>query len=159
MEYAIQSWSPYLQQDIKVLEAVQQRAIRMTSGLTGSYEEKLKQVGLTSLEDRRIRGDLIQTFKIMHQIYDIPISTFFNIAGAHHNHATRLAGTVVPEGQPSNQQISGLNLLVSKSTSDTRRFFFSQRVVSHWNALPNYIKHATSVNDFKNKFDSYSASL
>ena len=125
----------------------------MTSGLTGTYEEKLKQVGLTSLKDRRVRGDLIQTYKILHQVDDIPVSTFFTVAGAHHSHATRLAG-------PSDNHTTGLNLAVqsSRSTqSDVRRYFFSQRVVNEWNALPNYVKHANSVNDFKNKFDNLSA--
>ena len=125
----------------------------MTSGLTGTYEEKLRQVGLTSLKDRRIRGDLIQTYKILHQVDDIPVSTFFTIAGANHSHATRFAG-------PSDQQTSALNLAVHPSRLnqlDVRRYFFSQRVVNEWNALPNYVKHANSVNDFKNKFDNFSA--
>ena len=55
--------------------------------------------------------------------------------------------------------LQGLNLAVqsSRSTqSDVRRYFFSQRVVNEWNALPNYVKHANSVNDFKNKFDNFS---
>ena len=121
----------------------------MTSGLTGSYEDKLKQVGLTTLEERRVRGDLIQTYKIMHQVDDIPVSTFFQLAGAHHHHATRLAG-------PSDREIGGLNLAVIKPNSDIRKNFFSLRVVNKWNALPSYIKYATSVNDFKNKLDAHS---
>ena len=52
LEYAIQSYSPYLQQDIKAIEDVQRRAIRQISGLTGSYEEKLAQLGLTTLEEQ-----------------------------------------------------------------------------------------------------------
>ena len=39
----------------------------MTSGLSGStYEEKLREVGLTSLEERRKKGDMIQVWKILH---------------------------------------------------------------------------------------------
>ena len=153
LEYSIQSWSPHLKQDIKVLETVQQRAIRMTSGLTGTYEEKLKQVGLTTLEDRRTRGDLIQTFKILHQCDNIPVSTFFKMAGSNHGHATRLAG-------PCDPQISGLNLAVPPvPNSDLRRFFFSQRVVNYWNALPNSVNYASSVNDFKNKLDAHSTTF
>ena len=81
------------------------------------------------------------------------MSTFFTIAGANHSHATRFAG-------PSDQQISGLNLAVHPSRStqlDVRRYFFSQRVVNEWNALPTYVKHARNVNDFKNKYDKLSA--
>ena len=159
LEYTIQSWSPYLQQDIKVLVAVQKRATRMTSGLTGTYKEKLKQVSLTTLEDRRIQGDLIQTCKILHQVDDIPVSTFFKIAGSSHSNATRLAGPVRDPNGPINQPLSGLNLVVPPANSDLRRFFFSHRVVNQWNSLPNYVKYASNVNDFKNKYDAHSATI
>ena len=97
LEYAIQCCSPYLEQDKEAIEDVQRRAIRQVSGLSGSYEEKLVKVGLTTLVDRRVRGDLIQTYKIMHQVDDIPIETFFQVAGADHDHATRNAVTVIPD--------------------------------------------------------------
>ena len=61
LEYAVSTWSPWLQKDINVLEDIQRRAIRQVRGLTGTYEEKLAQVGLTTLVDRRARGDMIQT--------------------------------------------------------------------------------------------------
>ena len=134
-----------LEADIKVLEAVQQRAIRMTSGLSGSYEEKLRQVGLTNLSERRIRGDLIQTYKILHQVDDLPSSTFFKFADAH-NYPTRLAEVTY----------TTLNLANPEPANyDFRRNFFSHRVVDPWNALPSEVKFATSVNNFKNTYDSY----
>ena len=77
LEYAVQAYSPWLVKDIETLEAVQRRAVRQVRGIHGSYEEKLKQCGLTLLIDRRVRGDLIQTFKIVNQVDDIPIATFF----------------------------------------------------------------------------------
>ena len=58
---------------------MQRRAIRQVRGLSGSYEERLKQCGLTVLSERRVRGDLIQTYKIVNQIDDIPVETFFKI--------------------------------------------------------------------------------
>ena len=49
--------NPWLIKDKEILEKVQKRAISMTSGLSGStYEEKLREVGLTSLEERRKNG-------------------------------------------------------------------------------------------------------
>ena len=108
----MQSWSPYYEKDKKLLEAVQQRAIRMTSGLTGTYEQKLAQVGLTTLGDRRVRGDLIQTYKVLHQVDDIPVSTFFEVAGAHHSHSTRLA-------DPTQGESVSLNLMDSVTYGET----------------------------------------
>jgi len=55
LEFAVQVWNPWTQHDINLVESVQRRAIRCVSGLYGTYEDKLKQVGLTTLYDRRLR--------------------------------------------------------------------------------------------------------
>ena len=58
LEYAVQVWSLRNQKDIDLLEDVQKRVVRMTAGLKpGTYQDKLKELGLPSLEERRIRGD------------------------------------------------------------------------------------------------------
>ena len=66
LEYCIQAWSPYLKKDIDRLEKVQRRATRMIEGYWDlSYEERLERTGLIPLEKRRVRGDLIEVFKMM----------------------------------------------------------------------------------------------
>ena len=66
LEYSVQFWNPYLVKDIKLLENVQRRATRLISGMKGlTYEEKLKECNLFSLSRRRLRGDMIQVFKIL----------------------------------------------------------------------------------------------
>ena len=66
LEYCIQVWNPYLKQDIEKLEKVQRRATKMIWGYKDlSYEERLKRCGLTTLEKRRNRGDLIEAYKII----------------------------------------------------------------------------------------------
>ena len=62
LEYCIQACRPYLEKDIDLLEKVQKRATRMMiteKGLT--YEERLRKLGITTLETRRLRGDLINS--------------------------------------------------------------------------------------------------
>ena len=59
-------WSPTLLQDIRSVEGVQARAINMISGLVSkNYTDKLKELGLFSLESRRKRYDMIHAFKIL----------------------------------------------------------------------------------------------
>ena len=66
LEYSVQFWSPHYQKDVEALERVQKRFTRMLPGMEGiSYEERLEKLGLFSLERRRLRGDLIEVYKIM----------------------------------------------------------------------------------------------
>ena len=81
LEYCVQFWSPYYRKDIIKLERVQKRFTRMLQGLDGlSYKERLDRLGLFSLERRRLRGDLIEVYKIMRGIDQLD-SQYFSPKG------------------------------------------------------------------------------
>ena len=80
LEYCIQAWSPYLRKDIDMLEKIQRRATKLIPGLRDlTYEERLKECGLTTLETRRLRGDQIEVFKILNGYENIDSNLFFQI--------------------------------------------------------------------------------
>src|SRR6218665_2823335 len=81
LEYCIQVWSPYLKQDMEKLEKVQRRATKMIQGYKYlSYEEQLIRCGLTTLEKRRSRGDLMEACKIIIGKESIQWERFFELA-------------------------------------------------------------------------------
>ena len=72
LEYGNIIWAPYYKKDIKVIENVQRRGIKMEPELKDlGYEERLKRLSLPSLVYRRFCGDMIETYKNLHGCYDV----------------------------------------------------------------------------------------
>ena len=140
LEYCAQAWSPWLEQDKKLLEKVQERAIRMVSGLNSRvYKDRLKELGLQSLQDRRVRGDMIQVWKILHSHDNLDKKDFFQPVNQNHQ-LTRL-------------RAGNLNLQKQRANTDIRKFSFSVRVTDNWNVLPSTLKEAGNINIFKRLYD------
>lgn len=150
LEFAVQAWSPWLQQDIKLLEDVQKRAVRNICGLTGSYEEKLKQIDLSALVERRVRGDMIQTFKIMNNIDDVNSNVWFKPVQTD-SYATRQTVQINTDGSLEHN----LNIVQPIARLDLRKEFFSNRVPKTWNTIPSHIQKSASVNNFKRSYDNW----
>jgi hypothetical protein len=138
IEYCVQAWNPYLEKDKILLERVQRRATKMIEGLGNmSYEERLRRTGLTTLEERRKRGDLIETFKMVKGLNDVDYTKFFQISA--HN---KTRG-------------NSLKLEKKQCRNNIRQSFFSQRIIGEWNKLPEEVVAAESVNTFKNRLDKW----
>ena len=90
---------------------------------------------LLTLENRRFRGDLIQVYKIINQIDDLKVHTFF---------------TPVKLDITRNSEYK---LCVEYSKTDVRQFTFSNRIAPAWNALSLTTKSAPNINKFKNLLD------
>ena len=118
--------------------------------IRGTYEEKLAAMNLPTLVDRRARGDLIETFKIVNGLDRVNPDKFFTKSAGSHPHATR--STTVIDGGISEDT---LNFVKPLSRLALRRNFFSQRVVNPWNSLPHEVKTVNSLNAFKNSLDKH----
>ena len=80
LEYCIQVWSPYIRNDIDMLEKIQRRATKLIPGLRDlRYEERLRECGLTTLETRRLRGDQIEVFQILNGYENIDSNIFLKL--------------------------------------------------------------------------------
>jgi hypothetical protein len=143
LDSCVQAWRPHLKKDIEVLEKVQRRATRMVDGYKGlKYEERLEGIGLTKLELRRERADLLEVFKILKGIEGLDRDHFFRGA---------------LDGRESGIMTRGhsLKLYKKRFRLEAGRFSFGNRVVGIWNSLPREIVEEETVNGFKGKLDKF----
>jgi len=137
LEYCIPVWCPYRKNDIMKIEKIQKRFTKIIEGCKGlSYEERLKKLKLTTLEERRHRADLIQVFKIINDKAKTYPEDFFTFS-------ERMG------------RINSMKMYKKRVNSDLGKYSFIFRVVDPWNALPNEIVTAKDEFSFKNKLDYY----
>ena len=145
LEYGNVIWHPQFKKDREILENVQHRATKLVPSLSKySYEERLRQMDLPSLSYKRLRKDLIETFKYLYGIYRSDSSTVLPLALTHNGVTTR-----------------GHSLKLHKIECQTslRANVLGFRIVNFWNSIPEDIVSAPFVNSFKGRFDKHYAHL
>ena len=141
LEYAVSAWSPWHRKDAEILEKIQRRATRRMSDIRGTYPQRLQQLGLTTLEERRERGDAIEVFKYVRGFLDVEKETLFKTNNTEHP-KTRHQHTFMP-------------LAVPRANLDLRKNFFTVRGAKLWNSLPSVLRESKTINKFKNVYDTY----
>ena len=137
LEYGSNIWSVMYKKEAIQIENVQRRATKLVKNIQHlSYSDRSRYLGLPSLQYRRLRSDMVETFRIINNIDMVNSNKIF----------------------PKNENTTrGHKHKIYKKQSRTniRKYSFSQRVVDTWNSLPAKVIESNTVNGFKNQLNSH----
>ena len=137
LEYGNIIWNPRYAKDAEAIENVQRRATKMVPNLKHySYQERLQKLNLPTLSYRRKRGDMIETYKYLNELYNTDHKWL------HMDNTSSTRG-----------HSKKLNKL--RCNTELRRHSFSNRVVNNWNSLPEHVISAPTLNSFKARLDKH----
>jgi hypothetical protein len=139
LEFSTQAWSPWTEADKSCLEKVQQRAVKMVSGLkSDEYSERLAELEMPTLEERRHQADMAMVHKLTNRRGGLDPAQWFEMA-ADGARATRSAA-------------NPRNLRLRQGRLEIRRNFFSVRVVDSWNNIPDSVRAVAKSEQFQQKY-------
>lgn len=136
LEYAVPVWSPHLVKHKNALEKVQERATKLVPGLSSNYNTRLEELKLPTLAYRRVRGDMINVFKILDKGFDKSVTDMLPI-------------------NTSDMRGHDRKLRIDRHQKDIRKYNFSMRVRKIWNSLPESAIKAGDVIEFEKELDDH----
>ncbi|KAK4808052.1 hypothetical protein QYF61_017072 [Mycteria americana] len=133
----LQCWAPPFEKDVKVLECAQRRAAKLVTGLEGmSCEERPRALGLSPLERRKLRGNLIALCSFLRRGCGEGGADPFSLGSR-----DRMAG-------------NGSKLRQGRFRPDVRKHFFTEGVSHTPNRLPGEVADAPSLSAFERHLDN-----
>jgi len=136
LEYASPCWNPYLVKDINLLESVQRRFTKRIPGLRSlSYENRLRVLGIPTLERRRLQLDMVTFYKIVNGSFTTNLKSCIRDSPA------------PSRGHPCRK-------MVIRANSDLYKFSFIPRCIPIWNSLPAEVVAASNASVFSNRLSN-----
>ena len=142
LEYASPVWHPRYKKFKSLIENVQRRSTKALSCCKNmDYIERLKYLNLPCMAYRKIRGDMIEVYKITSHKYDQDITAplRYHKSTSHHTRGNS----------------KKLTKDINRSSKSTRKISFSNRVVNMWNELPDTVVNAPSLYSFEARLDKF----
>jgi hypothetical protein len=128
-------WSPFLGRDVNRLERTQARATKLIPELRHRpYRERIKELGLMTVKQRRERIDLIQVYKILNKIDNVSANNYFELC----DNPTRN---------------NGHKIKVKRYNTSILCNSFTYRVENKWNSLSAEIVNSETLTNFKTRLD------
>ena len=143
LEFANQVWSPRLKKHRTSIENVQRRAIRLIPGYKNvkddkQYIEALRKLKLPTLAYRRLRGDLIEIYKILTLKYDEDVCC-----------------GLLTRCEESTTRGHRLRVFKERCRLEVRRLGFPHRAIDTWNNLPSSVVDAPKTHIFEHRLDKF----
>ena len=137
LEYGVEAWCPRSKKNVRLLESIQRRATKLIPSISHlSYQERLETLKLPSLVYRRHRGDMIQAFKFINNIWDIE-------------------ETLLKQSDETRTRGNTKKIFKERWNTELRGNFFTNCVVNLWNSLPEKVINSKDVKTFKIELDNF----
>ena len=137
LEYGAPVWSPYENEIKQQIENVQKRATKRVPGLSSlDYPDRLKKLNIPTLAYRRVRGDMIQMFKLHYGFHDKSLPDIFT------------PNTRQSQGHDKKYRVKG-------SSGNIRKHNFAVRSIPLWNSLPQEAVYAEDIKSFEIALDEH----
>ena len=131
LEYCVSVWRPHAKKDVLTLEKIQKRYTKIIDGCKRkSYSQRLEKLGITTIEERHQRADMIQVFKILNDGNKVYPEKFLKLSDRLGRNNSR-------------------KLFKGRNKLDIAKYSFTSKVVDSWNALPDAVVLSADVKAFK----------
>ena len=146
LEYGSCIWSPFLKYNKDAVERVQRRATKMIPSLRElSYIQRLEKLDLETLDYRRRRADLLETYRILNNIHDVDLSCYCSQCPNKQMFTPSLSTTT--RGHSQKLQV--------QEAKGIRKHFLSSRTTAVWNNLPEKVISSPTINTCKNNLKKH----
>ena len=167
LEYGSNIWSVMYKKEVIQIETVQRRATKLVKNTQHlSYSDRSRYLGLPSLQYRRLRSDMVETFRIINNIlllyknriqikFSYLILSYLILSYLILSNIDKVNSNKIFPKNENTTRGHKHKIYKKQCRTNIRKYSFSQWVVDTWNSLPAKVIESNTVNGFKNQLNSH----